>query len=73
MEVRVEQEVVDMDGDRLPTICDAFPIKCEESLTETVLDVDKALLERARAVTSQSVVAGQVMSRYLTSCYDRSC
>ena len=40
MEVQVKQEDTDSEGDRLPTICDVFSIKREESLTENVLVVD---------------------------------
>ena len=97
MEDQVKQEVIDAEGDRLPTTCDVFSIKREESLAENVrvdgsyqvtntdvleyeeikieeFDVDKALLQRERAVASQPVGAGQVTSRYLTLlCYEHSC
>ena len=37
MEVQVKQEDTDSEGDRLPTICDVFSIKHEESSIENVL------------------------------------
>ena len=56
-------EGIPVDANNLATRTDVLEY---EEIKIVEFDIDKALLERERAVSSQPVDAGQVISRYLT-------